>query len=98
MLFGQVSPGSQPVSRLVFFWGVLGATTSLQQAPVQRRPTHKVPLILARVPSDLRSRDPLAAKSSVRGPQLDLPGPREGSSILNVDLSIVFNSCKVFEV
>ncbi len=38
---------------------------------------------------DLSFRGPFEAKSSVRGPQIDPPGAREGSSILNVDLVVV---------
>ncbi len=54
---------------------------------VQRRPTYKVPRFWGRVPPDLEARGPLEAKSLVRGPKID--HPREGSSILNVDLVVV---------
>jgi hypothetical protein len=56
---------------------------------VQRRPTYKVSFFGGRVALDLRLRGPLEAKSFVRAPKINLPWPREGSSILNVDLVVV---------
>ena len=54
--------------------------------------TYKVSRILERVPPDLRFRCPLDAKSFVRGPKIDLPGPRERSSILNAHL-VIMSAC-----
>ncbi len=56
---------------------------------VQRRPTYKVSFGGGKAPPDLRFRGPLEAKSSVWVLKSALSGPREGSSILNVDLAVV---------
>ena len=50
---------------------------------------YKVPRVLGRVSLDLRFRGPLEAKYFVRCLKPTLPGPGEGSSILNVDLVVV---------
>ena len=48
----------------------------IESAGLQRRPTYKVSFLGGRVPLDLRFRGHLEAKSFVRGPKIDPPGPR----------------------
>ncbi len=56
---------------------------------VQRRPTNKVPRILGRAPPDLRFRGPLSRNPQYGALKSSLPGPREGSSILNAHLVVM---------
>ncbi len=55
---------------------------------LQRRPTYKVSFLGGGVPLDLRFRAPLR-RNPPSGALKSIPGPREGSSILNLDLVVV---------